>query len=311
MICHLSSGAKLIIFAATTGTIASTAPPITSSTSFPSAALAATAALAAARTSVLTLNLQIDARIARRICSSGKPDAPCSTSGVSPASARTASSLAQSSSGGETAYLPCTFPMVTASASTLVAARKDATTAGSVIFASFSATESPSSSPASKPSSASTEAPAACTRCASDAVQRLFSSSGLRQPSSITPCTPAARALSTSLSPSAWSSCTSSGAAQPFATSRQAAMRAVPPKCIDAGCSCSSAGKPVDSAARRTARAPSRLYTLKAPTARPLARASCSSSGTVAPPAPPATFSRAAAVLAAARSSTSSWPLII
>ena len=57
---------------------------------------------------------------------------------------------------------------------------------------------------------------------------------------------------------------------QPAAT-LHAAISAVPPNRIDAGCSCRMAGSPARSTARRTASA-STLYTLNAPTARPAAR---------------------------------------
>eukprot|EP00966_Prymnesium_polylepis_P104469 2419560-Prymnesium_polylepis.1 len=198
--------------------------------------------------------------MARAIMASGSPEAPCSTSGRSPASVRTASRRAQSSTGGLTAYLPCTLPIVTASASTLVAARNDATVAGSVIFASSRSTDRPSSSPASLPSSASTAAPSACASAAIAAVHRSFSSRGKCEPSAITPSTPAASAMRMYASLEEWSSWTSIGApVADAATSLHAAIKAVPPNSIDAGCSCTRAGNPTESTARRTARAPSML----------------------------------------------------
>mmetsp|Transcript_2111 Transcript_2111/g.6258 ORF Transcript_2111/g.6258 Transcript_2111/m.6258 type:complete len:240 (+) Transcript_2111:73-792(+) len=224
-------------------------------------AVGSCAARAAARSSVLTLNLQTPAAIARRSTASARPDAPWSTSGTSPtafAAARTASRRAQSRSGVGNAYAPCTLPTVTASAWTPVVSTNSATTSGSVIFASRSATASPSSSPASLPSSASTLTPG--VRRTTDAVHDILSEKSRCDPSAMT-WSSIERCASIAASSPQWSSATSSGTPSSrndaSASSRHAASSAAPPWSSAAGCSWTIAGRPARAAPRRTASAPS------------------------------------------------------
>jgi len=85
-----------------------------------------TTAINAPRISVLTLNLHTPKSIAWWTNPAGMPEAPWSTNGI-PVLPRVLANLSKSRTGGSTAYLPCTLPIVTAMLSTPVRLMKSGT----------------------------------------------------------------------------------------------------------------------------------------------------------------------------------------